>query len=126
MPKGIFVSIRFMSLRSLLFSIRTLELVSQPLKCDQQTGQMEERQVHREMPLPAHDQAAEVAQPGEGPLHLPAPTVAAQLAPILSGWPLTIATVWDDPHPILLGKIVRSWGKCQLNPALRQTGTQGI
>lgn len=38
---------------------------------------MDKAEVIERVPLIAHDQAAEVAEPGEEPLHLPAALVAA-------------------------------------------------
>jgi len=44
---------------------------------------MDKRPVNQGISIPAHDEAAVVAQPGDQPLDLPAPAIAAQLAPIL-------------------------------------------
>lgn len=44
---------------------------------------MKERSIHGDVVLPAHHQATEIPQPGEGPFDFPAPLVAPQLAAIL-------------------------------------------
>lgn len=44
---------------------------------------MIERPVYREIPLVPDDHPAEVAQPGERPLHLPSPPVLSELSPVL-------------------------------------------
>ena len=44
---------------------------------------MKESLINNQVPLPAHRQAAEVAQPGKGALDFPATLVTSQLAPIL-------------------------------------------
>jgi hypothetical protein len=46
---------------------------------------MKERSVHRYMALPAHHQAAKIAQPGTRPLHLPPALIAPQFSPVLHG-----------------------------------------
>src|SRR5215472_9096145 len=57
---------------------------------------MKERTIHFEAALIPHHQAAEVAQPGERPLHLPPPPVAAQLPTVLQRRPLAVAPVRAD------------------------------
>lgn len=54
---------------------------------------MEERPVHLQMPLVADHQAAEVAQPGERPLHFPSPPVSPQLPSVLGLWPPAVLAV---------------------------------
>src|SRR5262245_43170847 len=49
-----------------------------------------------ETPLVSHDQAAEVAQPGERPLHLPAPLITLELAAVLKLDPCAVASVRAD------------------------------
>jgi|HubBroStandDraft_1064217.scaffolds.fasta_scaffold281071_1 hypothetical protein len=44
---------------------------------------MEERVIHRDASVVTHQQAAEVAEPSDRPLHLPASPIAPQLSPIL-------------------------------------------
>jgi len=44
---------------------------------------MEERLIASKVPIPAHDEAAVVAQPGEGTFHFPAATVTSELAAVL-------------------------------------------
>lgn len=46
---------------------------------------MEEGLIHQELVIITDDQAAEFAQPGEGALDLPPPSVAAQGASVLQG-----------------------------------------
>jgi hypothetical protein len=44
---------------------------------------MTEGLIHQTMTFPAHNQAAEISEPGAGPFHFPAPSVAPQLPPVL-------------------------------------------
>ena len=63
---------------------------------------MDETEIVRGMVFIADDQAPEVAQPGKEPLHLPAPFVPAQGAPILGFRFFAIAPVRSnhvDPQP---------------------------
>jgi hypothetical protein len=46
---------------------------------------MEERLIALQMVIPANDQSAIVAQPGEGPFHFPASAITTELATILRG-----------------------------------------
>ena len=71
---------------------------------------MEERQEHRQRMLPAHDQASEIAEPGESAFDFPALAVASQLASVLGGRPLPVLAMRGD----------------QLDPTLLQTAAQGI
>ena len=57
---------------------------------------MEESRVHKEVSFIANHQAAEVAQPGEGALDLPASAVAAQLASVLGFGSRAIGTMRAD------------------------------
>ena len=61
---------------------------------DVKTGKVDEAEEVLDVVLPASDEAAEVMHPDEEPLHLPALSVAAQLAPILT--PASIAPVRRD------------------------------
>ncbi len=58
---------------------------------------MEERVIHRQAALPAHDQTAVVVEPGKGPLHLPAPTITTELSPVLSRRLWAISPLRADP-----------------------------
>src|SRR5215468_10840657 len=57
---------------------------------------MEECTIHLERALVANDQPAEVAQPGECPLHLPPPLVPPQLPAVLHRRPLAAAPMGAD------------------------------
>ena len=54
---------------------------------------MKEGAIHLERALVTHDQAAEVAQPGERLLHLPPPLLLPQLPGVLQRRLLTAAAV---------------------------------
>jgi hypothetical protein len=57
---------------------------------------MEETSIGRGQPLIAHNQAAEMAEPGEGPFNDPPPPIPPQLTPILMGGPLMVAAGRDN------------------------------
>jgi hypothetical protein len=57
---------------------------------------MEETSIGRDQPLIAHDEAAEMAEPGERALHNPPPPIAAQLPAILVCGPLVVGTGGND------------------------------
>jgi hypothetical protein len=57
---------------------------------------MEETSIGRGQPLIAHDEAAEMAEPGEGPFNDPPPPIPPQLTPILMGGPLMVAAGRDN------------------------------
>ncbi len=44
---------------------------------------MTERPIHSDLALPAHDEATEIPEPGEGPFDFPSASVAPQLATVL-------------------------------------------
>jgi hypothetical protein len=71
---------------------------------------MEETSISRGQPLIAHDQAAEMAEPGEGPFHDPPPPIPPQFSAILMGGPLMVAAGRDN----------------RLDTAPGQAGTQRI
>ncbi len=74
-----------------------LEVIPESLsEQDKNTAELNEAQVVERVPLVAHHQAPEVAQPGEEPLHLPTALVAAQGAAILGLGLLTVAPVGCD------------------------------
>ena len=68
---------------------------------------MDEAEVVERMALVADDQAAEVAQPGEEPLDLPAAPVAAQRAAILGLGPLAVAPMRRDHLDAQLRQVPR-------------------
>jgi hypothetical protein len=53
----------------------------------------------------AHNESAEVLQPGKQPFDLPASTVAAQCTPILSRWPGSVLAMRGDHLDALLGEL---------------------
>jgi hypothetical protein len=71
---------------------------------------MKDRLVPGDLRFPANDEAAEIAQPGEGPFHFPTALIPAQLATILP---------WRS-HAVL------PMGTNQINAASRQSLPQGI
>jgi hypothetical protein len=57
-----------------------MKLFQNPIQTDQDESQQYKGPVDMSQPLISHHQPAEVAQPGEGPLHLPALAVTGQLS----------------------------------------------
>src|SRR5436189_6465094 len=71
---------------------------------------MDETSKHRVVALIAHDQTPEMTEPGDRPLHNPAPTVATQPASVLMSRSSVVRARWDD----------------RLNALLHELLTQGI
>jgi hypothetical protein len=61
-----------------------------------QYRRMEEASIGGDQPFIAHDQAAELSQPGESPFDDPPATIAAQFAPILMGGAFMVAARRDN------------------------------
>lgn len=83
-----------------------LEPVSKPLDEDHDHRDMDEGAVHFRVPFVARGDAAVVVKPGEEALDLPAPPVAAQLAPVLRGRPDTVSAVRADQFDLLRGEVL--------------------
>ena len=62
---------------------------------DDEAGEMEKGFIHLEMLVVAHQQASEVAQPGESPLDLPAFAIAAQPAAVVEGRLFSVPAMKD-------------------------------
>jgi hypothetical protein len=71
---------------------------------------MKEPGISRDQALIAHDEAAKVSQPGQGPFDHPPPAIAPQLPAVLMSRPLVAAPRWDN----------------RLNTAPGQSSTQRI
>ena len=96
---------------------------------DDEAGELHEAEIVGGMIFIADDQPPKVAQPGEEPLHLPPPLVAAQRAPILSGRFFAIAAVRGNHlDPQLAEASVEGVGviRAVANEASRQRGHQPI
>lgn len=65
---------------------------------------MKERAIDVKMMFVTNEQASEVAEPGEGPLDLPAPTITAQRPGILRGRALASTPVRTDQFHMLRGQ----------------------
>ena len=93
---------------------------------------MKEAGIGRDQPLIAHDEAAEVPQPGEGPFDDPPPPIPPQLAPILMRRALVSAPRGDhrvnaapgQPRPQGI-TVVAPIGNQALGPFARASGLSG-
>jgi hypothetical protein len=89
-----------------LILIFFLEVVSQVSERDGETGDMEQGVIHQQRAFVAHDQPAEVSQPGKGALDFPALPVTAQCAPILGRRLAAVAAVWTDQFDAAVRKLL--------------------
>ncbi len=62
-------------------------------------GEVDESEEVFDVVFPSRDESSEAVYPGEEPFHLPAFSVAAELAPVLSL--ATIAAVWRDKFDVI-------------------------
>src|SRR5712692_2975470 len=67
---------------------------------------MKERAINRQRAVVAHDQSAEVAQPGDGAFHRPPPLVAPQRTAVLGRGLATIPAMRDDQLDAAPGQLL--------------------
>ena len=79
-----------------------LEVVSKPPQGHEGEGEADEGLEQPRLALVTDEEASEVEEPGEGALHDPAPSIAAELSPVLVAV-LSIAAVGNDEVDAALG-----------------------